>query len=144
MAEIITRALLVEAGLDDKVVVDSAGTGDWHTGEPADRRTITALRSLGYDGAAHRAQWFETDWVSHRDLILVADSGHLRAIRRLAEPGPTDHIRLIRSFDPDAGEDMDLDDPWYGGAAEFERCADEVERACQGLVDYLDEQLRRR
>jgi protein-tyrosine phosphatase len=140
MAEVVARSMLADAGLTDRVEVDSAGTGGWHVGEGADRRTVRALADHGYDGSGHRAREFEPDWFAERDLILVADRGHARELRAWAPDEPArDKIRLLRSFDPDAvaAGTEEVDDPWYGGAADFERCLAEVEQACSGLVTWL-------
>lgn len=140
MAEIVTRSLLADAGLSDQVEVDSAGTGGWHVGEGADRRTVRALADHGYDGAAHRAREFEPDWYAERDLILVADRGHERQLQAWApDQAAQDKIRLLRSFDAEAvaAGTEEVDDPWYGGASDFERCLVEVEQACTGLVKWL-------
>jgi protein-tyrosine phosphatase len=120
--------------------VDSAGTGGWHVGEGADRRTVQALADAGYDGSAHCAREFEPGWFAERGLIVVADREHARQLRAWAPDEPArDKIRLLRSFDPDAvaAGTEEVDDPWYGGAADFERCLAEVERACTGLVEWL-------
>jgi len=142
MGEIIVRALLAEARLDGHVVVDSAGTGGWHEGDGADPRTIRALREHGYDGAAHVARQFSPQWFAERDLILAADSGHVRALRRMA-PTAADaqRVRLLREFDPAAvaAGTLEVDDPWYGDGADFERCLLEVEAACRGLVGACQE-----
>lgn len=143
MGEIVLRHKLEEAGLGDRVVVDSAGTGDWHVGNGADPRTVAALAAGGYDGSAHRAQQFGDTWVTERDLVLVADEGHLRQIRALAAGDDTTHVRLLRSFDPaatDAGT-LEVDDPYYGDEAGFDRCLREVEDACDGVVEYLRTEL---
>lgn len=140
MAEIILTDLVARAGLDDQVVVDSAGTGDWHVGLQADERTLTALTAGGYDGNAHRARQFEGSWFADKDLILAADRGHERALRRMApDAEAAAKVRLLRSFDPAAVEagTLEVDDPYYGGSRDFERCRDEVEAACRGLVEQL-------
>lgn len=144
MGEVVLRRKLEEAGLGDRVVVDSAGTGDWHVGGGADPRTLTALTAGGYDGSAHRAQQFGETWVNERDLVLVADEGHLRAIRALAAGGDTTHVRLLRSFDPAAVEagTLEVDDPYYGADDGFDRCLREVEAACDGVVAHLETTLR--
>lgn len=140
MGEVILRSMLVSAGLGDRVVVDSAGTGGWHEGDGADPRTVQTLRDHGYDGTHHRAREFRREWFSDRDLIVVADEGHLKELRAWA---PDDHasarVRLLREFDPTAVNSgtLEVDDPYFGDAAGFDHCLAVVERACRGLVEHL-------
>ncbi|MBW8702206.1 putative low molecular weight protein-tyrosine-phosphatase [Streptomyces sp. MBT84] len=89
MAESVFRARVEEAGLDELVEVDSAGTGDWHEGDGADPRTATVLEEHGY-GSDHVARQFRDSWFSRLDLVIALDSGHLKALRRLA---PTPRTR---------------------------------------------------
>jgi protein-tyrosine phosphatase len=142
MAEAVLRGLLDEEGLGHAVEVDSAGTTSWHVGDPADRRAIAALREAGYDGSAHRAQAFEGSWLADRDLVVALDSGHLDELRALAAGGPHEtKVRLLRSFDHDgdtgAGGDLDVADPYYGSAADFERVLAQVEAGCRGIIREL-------
>lgn len=139
MGEIILRAMLDTAGLTH-VEVGSSGIGGWHVGEGADPRTIAVLRRHGYDGSAHVASQFDPREFGAMDLVLAADRGHLRSVRRLARrPQDADKVRLLREFDPAAAASgaLEVDDPWYGGSADFERCLREVEAACRGLVQHL-------
>ena len=140
MAEAVLRGLLEEEGLGHAVEVDSAGTTSWHVGDPADRRAVSALREAGYDGSAHRAQAFERSWLADRDLVVALDSGHLDELRALAAGGPhAPKVRLLRSFDEDTAADGDLDvaDPYYGSAADFERVLAQVEAGCRGIIREL-------
>jgi len=144
MGEVILRSMMESEGLADRVVVDSAGTGGWHEGDPADPRTIRALHDQGYDGTHHRAREFRPEWFSDRDLIVVADEGHLRDLQRLAPDAEAlAKVRLLREFDQTAVESgtLDVDDPYFGGAEDFDRCLSEVERACEGLVEHLRAEL---
>ena len=144
MGEVILRSMLQRAGLRDRVLVDSAGTGGWHEGDAADPRTVQALRDHGYDGADHRAHEFRREWFSDRDLIVVADQGHLQDLRRWAPDAlASAKVRLLREFDPAAvaSGTLEVDDPYYGGAGDFDRCLTVVERACRGLVEYLGAEL---
>ncbi len=84
MGHVILARLVAEAGLDDRVVVSSSGTGDWHVGEHADPRTVAVLAEHGYDGSAHRAREFDADEFADLDLVLASDEGHVRALQRLA------------------------------------------------------------
>ena len=144
MGEVILSAMLEVAGLSERVVVDSAGTGGWHEGDPADPRTVRALQDHGYDGTRHRAHEFHPEWFSDRDLIVVADQGHVRDLRRWApDAGAQSKIRLLREFDPAAIESgtLEVDDPYYGGSEDFDHCLSVVERACRGLVEHLGAEL---
>jgi len=141
MAEAVLRAQLAEAGLAGAVLVDSAGTSGWHEGENADPRALAALRGRGYE-LAHAARGFERSWFADRDLVLALDAHNLRALRRLArDPEVADRIRLLSSYDPEAGGDLDVPDPYYGGAEGFEHVLDLLERACRGLVTELRRNL---
>ncbi|MEU0217118.1 low molecular weight protein-tyrosine-phosphatase [Streptomyces sp. NPDC006265] len=142
MAEIVFRARVAEAGLDELVEVDSAGTGGWHEGDGADPRTVAVLEDNGYVGD-HTARQFRSSWFSRLDLVIALDSGHLGALRRLA-PAEEDaeKVRLLRSYDPAAGDDdLDVPDPYYGGLDGFEECLEMVEAASTGLLAAVREDV---
>src|SRR6476659_3155359 len=80
MAEVITRAMLDDAGLTD-VQVSSAGTGEWHEGEGANPPAVRAMADAGYDGSLHRARGFDASWFDQLDLVVALDRGHERALR---------------------------------------------------------------
>ncbi|MEU0284968.1 low molecular weight protein-tyrosine-phosphatase [Streptomyces sp. NPDC006147] len=144
MAESVFRARVAEAGLDDRVEVDSAGTGGWHEGEDADPRAVGVLRDNGYE-AGHTARQFDPSWFAGLDLVIALDAGHLRALRRLA---PTERdagkVRLLRSYDPGAGDDLDVPDPYYGDREGFEQCLEMVEAASEGLLAAVRERVEGR
>ncbi|MFF5984494.1 low molecular weight protein-tyrosine-phosphatase [Streptomyces olindensis] len=141
MAEVVFRARVAEAGLDGLVEVDSAGTGGWHEGDGADPRTVAVLEENGY-ACGHTARQFQPSWFARLDLVVALDSGHLRALRRLA---PTEQdaqkVRLLRSYDPAAGDDLDVPDPYYGGADGFDECLEMVEAASTGLLAAVREDV---
>ncbi|EHN78739.1 low molecular weight protein-tyrosine-phosphatase [Streptomyces coelicoflavus] len=145
MAEAVFHARVADAGLDDLVEADSAGTGGWHEGEGADPRTVAVLAENGY-GLDHTARQFQQSWFSRLDLVVALDAGHLRALRRLA---PTERdaakVRLLRSYDPAAdGGDLDVPDPYYGGPDGFGECLEMVEAASTGLLAAVREQVEGR
>ena len=144
MAESVFRARLAEAGLDGLVEVDSAGTGGWHEGDAADPRTVSVLEEHGYDGT-HTARQFRPSWFARLDLVIALDVGHLKALRRLA-PTPEDaaKVRLLRSYDPAAGDVLDVPDPYYGGPDGFEECLEMVEAASEGLLAEVRERMEGR
>ena len=137
-AEGVMRRLLREEGLEDAVEVDSAGTGDWHIGDPPDaarprRRTRAASCSRARRGRS-RARDFD-DF----DLILAADRRNLRDLQAIVPPEARARVHLLREFDPasDGAPDLDVPDPYYGGDDGFEHVLDLVEAACRGLLDDL-------
>jgi protein-tyrosine phosphatase len=135
MAEVVLRAQLVEAGLDGRVVVDSAGTGDWHVGQRMNLRASTQLERRGYDGSAHRARQFDVSWLAERDLILAMDASNLANLRRLAGEDTDYRIRL---FGDVAGMDgADVPDPYNGNPVEFARVLNMLESGMARLVDQL-------
>lgn len=137
MGEVALRADLADAGLADLVVVDSAGTEDYHVGEGADRRALRALRDVGLDGSEHRVRQWEDAWSTERDLVLVATGRHAESIRRLPH-GAQAPLVLVRDLDPEvAGEGLDLADPWYGDQEDFRECLEQIRRASAALVQTL-------
>ena len=148
MADVVLRRWAAEreladgSALGDALVVSSAGTGGWHAGEPMDPRARTALERRGYVDHGHRARAFETAWLPRTDLVVCMDRGHRQTLSSMARARAGDHryediLVLMRSFDPRAGGDPDVPDPYYGDDADFERCLDLVEAGCRGLVDHL-------
>ncbi|MFD9465130.1 low molecular weight protein-tyrosine-phosphatase [Streptomyces sp. NPDC060027] len=141
MAEAVFRAHVTEAGLDELVEVDSAGTGGWHEGDGADERTVAVLEAGGYE-SDHEARQFQASWFSRLDLVIALDTGHLKALRRLATTAEdTAKVRLLRSYDPAAGDDLDVPDPYYGHMDGFEECLEMVEAASPGLLAAVREQV---
>lgn len=137
MAEVVLRARLAEAGLSGRVVVDSAGTGDWHEGEPMYQRARAQLERRGYDGAAHRARQIDASWLAERDLVLAMDASNLQALRSLSRTEGADSRRL-RLFGEVAGLDgADVPDPYGGSPVEFARVLDMLEAGMARLVDQL-------
>lgn len=144
MAEVVIQHRLEKVGLSDRVSVESAGTGAWHVGEPADPRALAALRERGYDGTSHRARQFAANWFSQYDLILAMDQDNYAELTRLAATEGIDaDTRLLRSYDPAArtSGDLDVPDPYYGGADGFAHVLNQLERAADGLVESLQEEL---
>jgi protein-tyrosine phosphatase len=141
-AEVVMRRRLHDAGLDDRVAVDSAGTGGWHVGNGADRRALETLRKHGYDGSQHVARQFDPEWFADRDLIVALDGKNVQSLRWLAPPEERHKIVRLRSFDPASrGGDLDVPDPYYDEADGFERVLAMIEAACDGLIEHLRAEL---
>ena len=142
IAETVLSEHVARAGLADRVEVVSAGTGDWHVGEPMDRRAATVLAGHGYDGSAHRARQFAPDWYADCDLVLAMDAANHADLRRLAPPGEAERVLMFRDFDPRADDgDRDVPDPYYGGDDGFAAVLATVERTAAALVSALRREL---
>jgi protein-tyrosine phosphatase len=141
MAETVLRAELAAAGLDGAVVVDSAGTGDWHVGDAMDPGARAALASRGYDGSSHRARQFQPSWLARRDLILAMDARNLADLRRMARDPSRQGDGRIRLFSEVGGLTEagggDIPDPWGGGADEFGHVLDLLGAAAPVIAGRL-------
>jgi protein-tyrosine phosphatase len=135
-AEGVMRGLLREQGLEDRVEIDSAGTGDWHVGAPPDARATAAAQARGITLAGAARQVARADF-SDYDLILAADRRNLRDLQAVLPRDATAKLHLLREFDPASDGDLDVPDPYYGGDDGFEHVLDLVEAACRGLLDAL-------
>ncbi len=135
MAHVVLEAALDDAGLGDLVEVTSSGTGDWHVGNPMDRRAAATLTAVGYDASRHRARQYDAATTDRLDLVLAMDRDNLADLG-----GVSDRVRLFRDFDP-VGTGGDVPDPYYGGDAGFEEVLTMVERTSGALVGLLSELL---
>jgi protein-tyrosine phosphatase len=143
IGEVVLRDRIAAAGLVDQVVVDSAGTGDWHIGQGADPRTLAVLDAHGYEHD-HTARQITPNWFADIDLALAMDESNYANLERLiARSGQETELRMMRSFDPDLAHvrepdpDLDVPDPYYGGPDGFVEVLRMIERASDGLVADL-------
>ncbi|MGP1272636.1 MAG: low molecular weight protein-tyrosine-phosphatase [Phycisphaerales bacterium] len=121
------------AGLADRFVVDSAGTGGWHAGSLADPRSraVAARRGIVLATRARQVVAEEHDaW----DLVLAMDARNRDDLVALGFA--RDRVRLMRSFET-PGCAADVPDPYYGGDKGFETVFEMLERACGGLLEHL-------
>jgi protein-tyrosine phosphatase len=140
------RRLVEQAGLQDAVELDSAGTGAWHVGSPPDDRAVAAAARRGIRLTGVGRQVSAEDLATF-DYVIAMDAANRRELRRIArEAGLSDHnVYLLREFDPAsvrAGR-LDVPDPYSGGPEGFERVLDQVEAACAGLLGELRLRARR-
>jgi len=133
-------ALVRDAGLEGRIVIDSAGTGPWHVGELPDSRARAAAAKRGLD-LSSRARQLSRDDFDRFDLIVVMDDVNLRHVTLMAGKRTTPEIRLLRSFDPEAPPNAPVPDPYAGDDDGFEHVLDLCERACDGLLAYVKTKL---
>jgi protein-tyrosine phosphatase len=139
MGERVLAAKIAEAGLAAKVVVDSAGTGDWHLGETMDDRARAELARRGLRGDGHEARQIQPDWLDGYDLLLAMDRSNLAALRAMARGRPelAGRLAMLRAFDTTATAGAEVPDPYCGGPEDYAEVFDLVDAAVKGLVSQL-------
>jgi len=137
-AEGVMRAVIDDAGLDGRILCDSAGTGGWHVGDRPDSRARAEARRRGIE-LTHRGQQVRApDDLRPHDLVLAMDRANLRDLQAMAPPEwPDGRIRLLRDFEPGAPPHSEVPDPYYGGDDGFAEVYDICVAACTGLLAHL-------
>jgi len=135
-AQGIFRGLVSEAGLGDRVLIDSAGTHAYHVGKPPDPRAQETAQRRGLDLSDLRARAATLHDLERFDYILVMDRENLRDLLAVCPPAVGSKIRLLMDFAPDLRV-REVPDPYYGGPSGFERVFDIVEAAVAGLLEHI-------
>ena len=131
-AEGVMRRLVSEAGLEDQVEIDSAGTGGWHVGAPPDERATEAARRRGTELAGAARRFDPRRDFDRFDLIVAMDAENRRDLLALApDEDARAKVRMFRSGD------LDVPDPYYGGADGFDEVLDLVEEAARELLEEI-------
>jgi protein-tyrosine phosphatase len=128
------RHLVTEAGLAERIEVESAGTAAYHSGELPDKRARAAARKRGIALDSRARQFVEADFLRF-DYVLAMDAENLAHLHELrADPESPRHLGLLRTFDPLAPSRAEVPDPYYGGPNGFEDVLDLCAAACGGLL----------
>jgi protein-tyrosine phosphatase len=138
-AEGVFRHYVREAGLEDRITIDSAGTGDYHIGDPPDPRACAVAATRGYDLSALRGRQVSKKDFAEFDYILAMDSYNLRDLKRLAPRDYEHKVRLFTEF-CSTGE-CAVPDPYGGGPQGFERVLDLVEDSARGLLRHIKSEI---
>ncbi len=140
-AEAVVRAVLQKHAADLDVEIDSAGTHDYHVGDPPDPRAIEAAARRGLDLRGLRARMVDAADFARFDLILAMDRLNQVTLLERSPREFHDRIRLFLDFAPNA-DTRDVPDPYYGGVNGFDQVLDLVEDAAQGLLHELRRRAR--
>ena len=128
---------ILKAKLPKDYVVDSAGTGAWHTGQQPDKRSIATAKNRGLDISNQRARQFKVSDFDTFDYIYVMDNSNYKDVLSLA---PTEESKskvklILNEIFPN--ENVDVPDPYYGGDDGFENVFDMLDQACEAIARKL-------
>ena len=140
-AEGVFRERAARAGMANRIVIASAGTGDWHVGEPPDRRAITHAAKRGYDLRRQRARQICDDDFQRFHWILAMDRANLRELNAMRPDAHEGHVGLFLDLAPELGV-CEVPDPYYGGADGFELVLDLIEAASDSLLEKIGSGVR--
>lgn len=140
-AEGLFRACVQRAGLEDRIEIDSCGTGGWHVGKSPDERATAAAARRGIDLTPLRARQFSAGDLDRFDFILTMDRQNLADIKDFWRQNGGTEPALFLDYAPEASV-REVPDPYYGGDQGFEYVLDLIEAASDGLLETIREQLR--
>lgn len=136
----VFEAMVKQAGLADRVQVDSAGTHSYHVGAPPDARSQEHALKRGYDLSSQSARQLVAQDFADFDLVLVMDWDNLALAQERCPPAQQSKVRRLAEFFQHHDSPV-VPDPYQGGAQGFERVLDLVEDGCAGLLHHVQQRL---
>lgn len=129
------RHLCADSGLE--VHIESAGTGDWHAGDPPDARAMDAARRAGFDISSQRARQLRPDDFDRFEYILAMDGNNLAALQARQPDIVPAKISLLLDFADGRANGQSVPDPYYGSTQDFDKTVALVRSGCAGLLTHL-------
>ena len=137
-AEGVFRHKVIEAGLEDRIHIDSAGTIAYHIGHPPDPRAQKAALKRGIDLSAQRARKVTSADFEEFDFVIAMDSDNHDELEAICPLDHEDRLHMFLKF-AQHNRETDVPDPYYGGGNGFETVLDLIEDASEGLLQHLQE-----
>ena len=140
-AEGVFRHVVKQAGMQDQIRIDSAGTHAYHIGESPDKRSQAVAKKNGVDLSTQTARKVQASDFDKFDYILAMDRSNLEDLRRLAlNQEQKNKISLFMDY-ADNWDNTEVPDPYYGGSDGFQNVFDMVMSASEGLLNKIKESL---
>jgi protein-tyrosine phosphatase len=134
-AEAVMRGLVADAGLENEIEIESAGTGDWHVGHPPDPRSVAAAAERGVELTGTARQVDRADFEGY-DLLIAMDRANRDDLRAMALTDEDEaKVKLLREYGD--GAELDVPDPYYGGDDGFNDVVEIVDRSCRALLAQI-------
>lgn len=135
-AEGVFRQVVESAGVSGKIMIDSAGTHNYHIGAEPDRRSQQAALLRGYDLSQLRGRQVCVQDFHEFDYILAMDTDNLANLQRICPDEFSHKVRLFLEYGQ-RFEQREVPDPYYGGGQGFEHVLDLIEDASEGLLERI-------
>jgi low molecular weight protein-tyrosine phosphatase len=132
----VLEAMVIQRGLEDRIQVDSCGTGDWHVGHSPDTRATAEAAARGYDLSHLRARQVKASDFEQFDYILAMDRQNLADLEAMRPAHFSGYLGLFLPFAA-GGEQLEVPDPYYGGDCGFTEVLEMVEAASEGLLQEI-------
>jgi protein-tyrosine phosphatase len=128
------KHLVEQAGLAERFEIESAGTGAYHVGEPADLRSAEAARKKGIELTSEARQFVADDYDTFDYVVAMDRKNHAHLLRLARRAAERDKLFLLRKFEPNA-DAMDVPDPYFEDNFDdvFEICR----AGCAGLLEHI-------
>lgn len=139
-AEIVCRAAMKDAGMEEQVLVDSCGTASYHVGSRPDSRMLAALKRAGYEYDGHRARQLRGRDAQEYDLIIPQDRENERDVLTTLVGAEKKVVPMNRWF-PEGERANEVPDPYYGGAEGFDEVVRLLKRSMPQLVAEVAKRL---
>ena len=136
-AEAVFRKKVVDAKLNERFFIDSAGTAGYHIGATPDARAIDKGNLRGYDLTSIRARKVSVDDYLEFDYIIAMDNQNLAYLNAHNTDSDSARIQLMRQSSEGTTENLDVPDPYYGGEQGFDEVLDILEIAAQNLLNDI-------
>ena len=129
----LAHGIFEELTKNSSITVDSAGTANYHSGNPPDPRSIKTAARHGINISGQKARQFVASDFKKFDHIFVMDQENLNNVLRLAQSeSDRKKVRLLL-------EDKEVEDPYYGGDNGFEVVFNKIEKACKNILESWDQ-----
>ncbi len=142
-AEGVFRKMVNEGPLKGKIDIDSAGTHGYHEGAPPDPRAVEHAAKRGYDLTALRAREVSPSDFERFDYVIAMDETNRKHLRSICPTRLQNKIELLLDYGGEDGE-YEVPDPYHGKAQDFEVALDLIEAGCEGLHEYIADQVKMR
>lgn len=133
MAEAVFRHMVIEENLEDKFLIDSAGTGDWHTGNPPHHGTRSILDRYGISYEGMKARQVAADDFTNFDYIIAMDNQNEANLKKIAKQAGVKVVKLL-DLVPES-ELREVPDPYYTG--NFDETYELVGKGCRALLEKI-------